>query len=403
MTAFSDKAQAATLPSVLHIIEATAAGTGQHVIDLLRTLHQSGLRQGLIWSPLRADNNWKTALSALSHRLETCVELAIQRSLHPSDINALSAIIAIAQSMSPPVILHGHSTKAGFLARLAAAMLKRRHYRCHVVYTPHAFATYDKRSLLSFAAEQLERLLVPHTDLLIAVSTKEKDEALRLGYRPHQLRYIPNGIDQRAFLSSCPDRASARTKLRLRDDHIVITCVGRLSRQKNQLLLVRSVSRLLREFPEIRVILVGSGPMHNKLRICIQRLTLTKYIQIRPPHEAKHALAASDIVAIPSLWEGLPYVALEAAALGKPIVITPCGGALEVVQCHPCSTIAKSMKEGDYATATKATIQKLRRYLSTKESCHTTLPECLTLERMARVTLAVYLEFANRCATTSRN
>ena len=103
---------------VLMVVESSAGGTGRHVMDLSEGLLARGCEVHMVYSPQRMDSTFRDRLSNLQALRHTA--LPMQRSIHPSEFAALLAIRRYLHSFGPFDIIHGHSSKGGALARLAA-------------------------------------------------------------------------------------------------------------------------------------------------------------------------------------------------------------------------------------------------------------------------------------------
>jgi glycosyltransferase involved in cell wall biosynthesis len=163
--------------------------------------------------------------------------------------------------------------------------------------------------------------------MLLCVSRAEHDLGVRAGIRA-RFAVVHNGIDVDEFrYAGHSDRAAARDELGIDDSPVVVT-VGRVCRQKGQDLLIDAWPGVTREVPRAHLVIVGDGPD----RVELERRANGQGISFAG-HSDNVALwlAASDLVAIPSRWEGLPYSALEAMACGRSIVATRAGGIPEAL------------------------------------------------------------------------
>ncbi|MFO7152854.1 MAG: glycosyltransferase [Bacillota bacterium] len=118
-----------------------------------------------------------------------------------------------------------------------------------------------------------------------------------------------------------------------RKEKLVLLHVGRFAPQKNHLLLIEGVARVLAQYPYIELWLVGDGP----LRPAVEKLVLEKKLQnyvrfMGLRRDIPELLAQADVLLLPSDWEGLPLVVLEAMAAGRPVVATRVGGVPELVE-----------------------------------------------------------------------
>jgi len=219
-------------------------------------------------------------------------------------------------------IVHTHSSKAGFLGRLAARMAGVP----HIVHTPHGHVFEGYFSLVAtrtFVA--LERLAARWTDRIITLSDEEARDHLRLGIgRPEQFVTIPSGVDIATVAAASPAR--------LVPGGPVIGAVARLVPIKGLQYLVNAAPEVLRRRPDAQFLLVGEGEMRPNLEAQARDLGLSDRIVFTGFREdIPSVLAGSDIVVLPSINEGMGRVLVMAMALGKPIVATRVGGVAELL------------------------------------------------------------------------
>jgi glycosyltransferase involved in cell wall biosynthesis len=307
---------------ILLVIEAAGGGAGRHVLDLARGLASRGHQVALAWSPHRAETAFRDAISTLpAVRLH---QVRMQRSPGPGDFSATLAIRRLIRDAGPFDIVHGHSSKAGALARLAAMGV-----RVPVIYTPHALVTMDPdMGRLHHAAYQFAELtLAGLASRIICVSEEERAHAAMLGINPAKLVVIPNGIARLAPA----DRTRARTQLGLDELTPCVGFVGRLSAQK-------AVARLLRAFrlaalhDQAHLVIAGEGPDREALESLARELGLQNLVTFTGQTDGPALMAGFDLFVLSSRYEAFPYVLLEALARGLPIVTTAVGGARAVVQ-----------------------------------------------------------------------
>jgi glycosyltransferase involved in cell wall biosynthesis len=210
------------------------------------------------------------------------------------------------------------------LSRLAAIGTKAAR-----VYTPHAFVTLNpsldraRHAIYSRAELALSYL----ADAIICVSREELDHALRLGIDPARLHLVPNGVDPLPAI----DRCVVRRTLGLEDGQVCIGFVGRLNAEKGVDRLLQAFADVHQRVPSTRLALVGGGPEENALRDLTARLNVSHATLSLGNADGRTLMAGFDVFAFPSLYEGSPYVLLEAARRGLPIVATNVGGADQIV------------------------------------------------------------------------
>jgi glycosyltransferase involved in cell wall biosynthesis len=140
-----------------------------------------------------------------------------------------------------------------------------------------------------------------------------------LGLRPGRVRVVCNGVPEpgtRRSVATPPGR-------------VVVGAVGRLDRQKGFDLLLRAVADL----SDVHLVLVGDGPERHALEELTADLGLQERITMAGwSAEAPSLMRSFDVLAVPSRWEGLPLVVLEAMLAGVPVVATPVGGVPDAVR-----------------------------------------------------------------------
>jgi glycosyltransferase involved in cell wall biosynthesis len=127
--------------------------------------------------------------------------------------------------------------------------------------------------------------------------------------------------------------SAVRAALGVSVDGPLIVTVARLHPQKGLDTLIDAAAIVTRQVPGSRFAIVGDGPLEARLRAHIVRNGLESIVLLAGPSaNAPDELAAADVVAVPSVWESGPFVALEALELGRPVVATPVGCVPEVIE-----------------------------------------------------------------------
>lgn len=223
--------------------------------------------------------------------------------------------------------VHFHGTRAG-LAACPAALLSGRPR----IYTVHGWSFHPRGSaLLERLARALERGIASASQRVICVGESDRNLGLRLGVlAERQSRVIPNGVLPEAFLPREEDRLAVRQELGLDEDGVLVSVFGRLTEQKGQKTLLEAASRLPGR--NLRFMLVGDGEDREMLeRFAQDRGLGDRVIFTGFRSDVPRLLAATDVVVLPSLWEGLPICLLEAMAARRPVVATAVDGSVEVV------------------------------------------------------------------------
>ncbi len=187
---------------------------------------------------------------------------------------------------------------------------------------------------LSPAVRMLMRATAHWTDLALGVSEAVRDYAVReYKVRPDRARLLYNGIALEDFAAPLTSRvAHWREAARIPVTARTIGVIGRLAPEKGHARLLRQMSRVLRAVPDALLVVVGGGPLRSQLEELTLELGLDDAVRfVGQQSDVPLVMGALDVVAIPSDHEGLSMVALEAIALGKPIVASDVGGLPEVL------------------------------------------------------------------------
>lgn len=298
---------------ILHVVEATEAGVGRHVLDLAEGLLSRGHDVHLAYSRRRADGFFRDRVSRLVGLHTWTIDL--RRGPHLTDLTAVHTIRKGIRIRGPFDIVHGHSSKGGAIARLSGLAAG-----VPAVYTPNAIRTMDPTAsaLTRYAVGWAERLLSRVNGLVIAVSATEAEHLSRLGIPRQRLRLVPNGINE----VTLPSREEARSALGLPPEAAVIGFVGRLATQKAPEVLVSAFAQVSRSHPGALLAVVGEGVLRPRLQRTCEELELQQRVRWLGERNGQHAMPAFDVLVLPSRYEGLSLVLLEALVAGLPIVVT---------------------------------------------------------------------------------
>ncbi|GLW61958.1 hypothetical protein Arub01_02020 [Actinomadura rubrobrunea] len=215
-------------------------------------------------------------------------------------------------------VVHTHSSKAGFVGRLAAA----RAGVPRIVHTWHGFPFHDYQSWARRRAYiRLERIAAKHTDAFLAVGSQTAVTALRLGLAtPERIRLTWPAVDVDAYTADSGARARARRRLDLPLGVKVVGAVGRLTRTKGPHLLAKALARL----PEdVFGLWAGGGPLAEEMpRLSADLGVADRMRWLGHRDDVAEVLPAFDVMALPTYTEGLPCVLVEAICAGVPLVTT---------------------------------------------------------------------------------
>lgn len=215
-----------------------------------------------------------------------------------------------------PEILHTHAPHDYYLAAVASWGLPVLNVGTRHQLRPIGHASVKRPFLGRFRA-------------MIAVSEAVRDGLLASGLPARKVVTVRNGI---AVPTAAGDSGAARRVLALgADGGPVVGFVGRLCPSKGVLELVWAMSLLRGRWPGLRLVMVGEGPLHDRLTRLATRLKVDlRLVGYRP--QAADLMPAFDLLAVPSVAEPFGLVTLEALARGVPVVATRSGGSREIIR-----------------------------------------------------------------------
>ncbi len=214
-------------------------------------------------------------------------------------------------------VVHAHGLRVGWWASLVP-------HRPPLVVTVHNVVVDGVTGWRAPLLRPLERRLPSRVDAVIATSPAV---AAALGGR---VAAVVNPFGPPPVVSR--DRDAVRRVWGVPETAPVLVAVGRLHPQKGLDVLLDAVPLVAAHRPAVHVILVGDGPLEDHLRRRIDAERLGDLVRlVGPTADPGSALAAADVVAVPSVWESGPLVVTEALALGRPVVATPVGFVPELI------------------------------------------------------------------------
>ena len=292
---------------VLIVSQATVDGVAVCVRDLVAAAITKGYRPTVACPPGGDLAPWARECDATWARLD------MRRSPHPTDLQAVLRLRSLSRGHA---LVHLHSAKAGAVGRLALMSLGRN--RPPSVFTPHGWS-WLVGGWLAPVYRRFERLMMPVTTAVVAVSAEERmDGQAVLGASAARIQVIPNGVDLARFRPEGP--RAERTA-----DPLVVF-VGRLCHQRAPDLAVTALS--LMRTPGAQLRLVGTGQDRRAVVAQARALGLSDRVELVGFHpDPAPDLRAADVVIVPSRYDGMALVLLEAMACGAAVVATRVAGS----------------------------------------------------------------------------
>ena len=232
-------------------------------------------------------------------------------------------------------VLHTHGYKGNILFGAMPRWLRR----LPLVATVHGW-TWTGGISRMMVYEWLDGLCLRRADAVVVVNEAMTSSSRLRAIRPHRLHIINNGIPQRDALDQGSRPKLPQPILEFIRLGTSIVALGRLSPEKGLDILLKAVAGLVREGLDVRLVLLGDGPLRGELQQLAeqfgigQRVLLPGFLA-----DAPRLLGCFDIFALPSLTEGLPMVVLEAMQAGLPIVASRVGGIPQVLDQGACGLL----------------------------------------------------------------
>jgi glycosyltransferase involved in cell wall biosynthesis len=299
--------------SILHVSQPTEAGVAACVLGLVADQRARG------WDVALAAPFWDDLAAEAERRGAQCHRWEANRAPGPLSLWEAAKLGRIVRRVHPDVV-HLHSSKAGLAGRL--------HIRGRVptIFQPHAWSFDAAGGFVGRTALRWERFAARYADVIVCVSEAEEAEGRAAGVHA-RYEVVRNGVRLEDWPPAGPDeRRAARSRLKLGEGPLAV-CVGRLTRQKGQDLLLAAWPEVRERVAGARLVLVGSGPEERSLRAA----AADGVELVGGSDNPGEWYAAADVVVTPSRWEGMSLVPLEAMASGRSVVATDVSGAREAI------------------------------------------------------------------------
>ncbi|MGL4637752.1 MAG: glycosyltransferase [Beijerinckiaceae bacterium] len=304
---------------IVHIFRAPIGGLFRHVIDLAKEQARRGHDVGIFCDSTFAGDRNEGLLAELATHMTLGVErVAMSRNPNVSDLRALSSMAAFCKKVNADV-MHGHGSKGGLYARFGGVFSSNGPVRA---YTPHGGSlNYKPGSLIHKLYMGIERILEKGTDIFLFESQFVADRfAEYVGETKSLTRIVLNGL--------YPEEIQPVTA---KADAVDFLYIGEFRFAKGIDNLLLAMSQLKQQRAEApTLVLVGQGPDEPTLREQVVQLGLDKSISFRKPMAAREAFSLAHTMIVPSRFESMPYVVIEAAGATVPLISTDVGGIPEI-------------------------------------------------------------------------
>ena len=348
-------------------------GAEYQLAELLRGLDRTRFRAEVF--VLAAGGYWTGPIRDLGVPVH---ELAGRGSGDPGRLRRLRAALRA----FGPQVLHTILWSGNSYGRLAAIGL-----RVPVVITA-------ERNVIARPAWQVavERFLDRWTDAYLVNSRAIAEGLIARERLPGaKMRVVHNGIDLGRLPPFVLDREAARRSLGFDAGRRLVAQVGRLEPQKDYPTFLAAAARVVAVVPDVEVVVAGEGALRPELEALASRLGLAgrvRFLGLR--HDVPALLGGVDVLALTSLYEGLPNVVIEAMAAGAVAVATDVGGCRELIMPGETGVL---VAPGDVEAVAAAILQVLRSEELARRmasAARRRVESEFTVEAMVGKTMAVY-------------
>lgn len=361
----------------LHLFKATGiAGAETHLLALLPALRANGVETAvaLLEDPRRPQTELRNRFEADGTSVFT---LPIRWHLDP----ALPASLERLLRHEPFDVLHAHLPHGEVYGEIALRSFPARPF----VISRHNDDRFRRRPLLRpVFAPSLRRagriIAISRAVARFLVEVERADAA--------KIEVIPYGMDADAYEQSAHP-GSFRREIGAQDEPI-IGFVGRLTRQKGVDVLLRAFARVEKKHPEARLVLAGDGPDRRALEELAQTLDLRRAMFLGWRGDVADILAGVSLLAMPSRWEGFGLVALEAMALGKPVIASRVSALPEIILPEETGLLVPAGGEAELAEALLAILADPRRAERMGRAGKARVRAEFPVEKMATRTAQIY-------------
>lgn len=309
---------------ILHVAATMTGGVGLNILLLARLMDRSRFDICAAFAP------GSPLDSALAKEGISVYPLRLERS--PWSVRNIFGFIDLMNLLKKEKfdIIHTHTSVGGFAGRIAARLANAP----VAIWTIHGWAfNYPGAGRMGrFVFSLIEKFLDGSTDHYVAVCSNMKDIGVRASIsREEKISVIHHGIETSSYDPA--NRYPEKRKELALGTSLVVGSAGRFEPQKAMGDFLRAAAFVKEKVTDVKFLIIGDGPLGKELKILSAQLGLKDDVIFTGWKEnVVEYLGVMDVFCMSSLWEAMPFMLLEAMAMGKPVVATGVGGIPEVLE-----------------------------------------------------------------------
>ena len=284
-------------------------------------------------------------------------------------------------------ILQTHGARANFYGRIAGRLAGVP----IIISTVHnSLKDYEVSLLTRWFYITALRLTLPLVHRIICVSnSNRRDQIDECPAAAARIQTVYNGVDPLAFPSQ-PNRQKVREELGIVSGPVLVM-IARLAEAKGHCFLLQALPNLIKAWPNLCCVFVGDGELREHLQCLAVELAVERsccFLGVR--EDIADILAAADVVVLPSLSEGFPFVLLEALAMGCPVVASRVNGIPELIEDHKTGFLVSARDSHALVVAIRKVLSDPIAAMRMGAEGRALVRERFTVDRMVGNTMAIF-------------
>lgn len=258
-------------------------------------------------------------------------------------------------------LLHCHTPICGAITRLVAR--KKRKNGLKVIYTAHGFHFYKGAPILNWLIYYpVEKICSKWTDCLIAIN-KEDYELAKKKLKTRMIYKVNGtGVDTRKFEIQLTekDKSDLKKELKITDNDFVIVCIGELNKNKNQIMQINAMKKIVNKYNNIKLLLIGKGALRDYYEQKVEELNLQNNVFLLGYRkDVSSILNIANCLVSTSMREGLGLNIIEGMSAGIPVIATNNRGHRELIDNSNNGYLIKINDEEDFIKAIYRIMNKI--------------------------------------------